>query len=140
MPRIQKHVYLAFEVRGKNLIPEKTNPVLHEFYRLLNKIKFERGGLKIVTTDKDPANLEQIDSVWVKGSIHVNMEVINFPGQDHMTFGIDHNTGAFIINEMKKLKVEHKGIEINVLEVTFSASDRKFPQVWPRMQETVVSF
>lgn len=140
MPRIQKHVYLAFEVRGKNLKPENANLALREFYRLLNKIKFERGGLKIVLSDKDPANLEQIDSTWIKGSIHLNMEVINFPGQEHMTFGIDHSTGAFILNEMKKLKVEHKGIEISVLEVTFSASDRKFPQVWPRAQETVVSF
>lgn len=139
MPRIQKHVYLAFEIRGKNLIPENTNPVLHQFYHLLNDIKFENGDMKIVTVDKDPAIFEQLDSTWIKGSIHLNLEIINYPGQEHMTFGIDHSTGAFLITELLKLKVEGK-IQINVLEVAFSESYRKFPNVWPKDQIPVVGF
>ena len=139
MPRIQKHVYLAFEIRGKNLTPENTNPVLHKFYHLLNDIKFERGSMKIVTVDKDPANFEQLDSTWIKGSIHLNLEILNYPGQEHMTFGIDHSTGAFLITELQKLKVEGK-IQINVLEVAFSESYRKFPQVWPKDQIPILGF
>ena len=131
MPRIQKHVYLAFEIRGKNLIPENTNPVLHKFYHLLNDIKFERGSMRIVTVDKDPANFEQIDSSWVKGSIHLNMEAVNHPGQEGMLFDISHSTAVFLITELQKLKVEGK-IQINVLEVAFSESYRKFPNAWPK--------
>ena len=139
MPRIQKHVYLAFEIRGKNLIPENTNPVLHQFYHLLNDIKFERGSMKIVTVDKDPANFEQLDSTWIKGSIHLNLEVINYPGQENMTFDIDHSTGAFLITELLKIKVEGK-IQINVLEVASSQSYHKFPQVWPKEPATGIIF
>ena len=138
MPRIQKHIYLAFEIRGKNLRPVNTNPVLHTFYYLLNDLKFERNGVKIVVTDKDPAVFEQIDSSWVKGSIHLNMEVINYPGQEHMTFGIDHGTGAFLLRELGKLKVEDGETQISVQEVTFSESYHRFPQVWPKEQIPVV--
>jgi hypothetical protein len=129
MPRVQKHAYLAFEVRGKNLKPVNTNPVLHQFYYLLNELRFERGSMKIVVTDKDPAVLEQMDSSWVKGSIHLNMEV-----------SLDHSTSAFILNELAKLKVEEGKIQINVIEATFSESRRSFPQVWPKEQIPIVGF
>ena len=33
MPRIQKHVYLAFEVRGKNLKPEDIEPLVNELWQ-----------------------------------------------------------------------------------------------------------
>jgi len=137
MPRIQKHAYLAFEIRGKNLTPKNTNPVLHQFYHLLNDIKFTRNGMKIVTTDKDPAVFEQIDSTWIKGSIHLNLEVINYPGQENTVLSIDHSTGAFLITELLKLKVEGE-TQINILEVTFSLSDHRFPQVWPKGETPVV--
>jgi hypothetical protein len=139
MPRIQKHVYLAFEIRGKNLTPKNTNPVLHQFYSLLNDIKFERGSMKIVTVDKDPANFEQMDSTWIKGSIHLNMEAINHPGQENMTFDISHSTGAFLITELRKLKVEGE-IQIDVLEVAFSQGDHEFPHVWPKEQSTGIIY
>jgi hypothetical protein len=57
--------------------------------------------------------------------------VINYPGQENMTFDIDHSTGAFLITELQKLKVEGK-IQINVLEVASSQSYHKFPHVWPK--------
>ncbi len=139
MPRIQKHVYLAFEIRGKNLIPKNTDPVLREFYRLLNDIKFERDSMKIVTVDKDPANFEQMDSTWVKGSIHLNLEAINHPGQENMTFDIDHSTGAFLITELRKIKVEGE-IRINVLEVVSSQSHHKSPHVWPKEHTTGIIY
>lgn len=139
MPRIQKHVYLAFDVRGKNLTSRNTNPVLHEFYHILNDIRFERDGIKIIVTDKDPAQFEQMDSTWVKASIHLNLEVINYPGQENMTFGIDHSTGAFLINELLKLKIEGE-IQIDVLEVAFSQSNKEFPHLWPKEKSTGVIY
>jgi len=139
MPRIQKHVYLAFEVRGKNLIPKNMNPVLHQFYRLLNDIRFERGSTRIILTDKDPAQFEQLDSTWVKGSIHLNLDIIDYPGQEHMTFGIDHSMGVFLITELMKLKVEGE-IQINVLEVADSQSYHEFPHVWPKQPATGIIY
>jgi hypothetical protein len=140
MPRVQKHAYLAFEVRGKNLKPVNTNPVLHQFYYLLNELRFERGSMKIVVTDKDPAVLEQMDSSWVKGSIHLNMEVIGYREGEIDVRGLDHSTSAFILNELAKLKVEEGKIQINVIEATFSESRRSFPQVWPKEQIPIVGF
>ena len=144
MPRIQKHVYLAFEVRGKNLKPENANLALREFYRLLNKIKFERGGLKIVLSDKDPANLEQIDSTWIKGSIHLNMEVIGYRKGEEFVRDIDHDTEVLILRELLKLKVDEgkytKHITIQVLEATFTQSQKRYPNVWPREEIPVVGF
>ena len=140
MPRVQKHAYLAFEVRGKKLRPENTNPILHRFYYLLNDLKLEKGGMKIVVTDKGEANLEQLDSTWIKGSIHLNLEVINYPGMGHMVCGLDHHTSAFLLRELGKLRVEEGKIQIKVQEATFSESRRSFPQVWPKDQIPVVGF
>jgi len=142
MPRVQQHAYLAFEVKGRNLKPENTNPILHKFYYMLKDLKLEKGGMKIVVTDKDRAILEQLDSTWIKGSIHLNMEVINYPGKEHIVRGLDHETGAFLLRELGKLRVEEgKGkIRIDVTEVTFSESYHKFPQVWPKDQIPIVGF
>lgn len=140
MARIQQHAYLAFGIKGKNLKPENTNPVLHEFYHLLNDLKLEKGKMKIVVIDKDHANLEQLDSTWIKGSIHLNMEILNFPGMENVIVGLDHETKAFLLRELGKLKVDEGKIQINVMEVTFSESQRSFPQVWPKDQIPIVGF
>lgn len=133
--RIQKHVYLAFRIEGQKLKPENTNSVLHKFYHMLNDFRIEKGTMKIVVTDKDPAVLEQVDSTWLKGSIHLNMEVIGYREGEDFISAIDHSTGALILNELKKLKVDEgtysKHIKIEVLEVTFSELQRRFPDVWP---------
>ena len=131
MPRIQQHAYLAFKVEGKKLVGEDTNPVLHKFYNMLNDFRIEKGRMKIVVNRKDPAVLQQIDSTWLKGSIHLDMEVIGYPHER----GLDHETGALILNGLKKLRIEDgkysKHVKIEVLEVTFSENYRRFPNVWP---------
>lgn len=142
--RIQRHTYLAFEVRGQRLKRENTNPILHKFYHMLNDFKIQKGDMKIVVTDKDPANLQVMDSTWLKGSIHLNLEVLNFPAPENIIAGLDHSTEALILNELKKLKIDEgtysKHIKIEVLEVTFSESYHKFPQVWPKDQIPIVGF
>ena len=144
MARVQKHVYLAFEIRGKDLEPKNTNPILHKFYYLLNDLRIERGNMKIVITNKDEANLEQLDSTWIKGSIHLNLEVIGYREGEISVYGLDHSTSALILNELAKLKVEEgerkSYIMLIVKEVTFSASYHKFPNVWPKEQIGIVSF
>ena len=137
MARIQKHVYLAFEVKGQKLKPETTNPILHKFYNALNNFCIKKGTMKIVVTDKDPAVLEQKDSTWIKGSIHLNMEVIGYrEGEENIT-ALDHETGALILNELWKLKVDEgtysKHVKIEVLEVTFSETQKQYPNVWPEV-------
>lgn len=133
--RIQRHVYLAFKVEGTKLKPETTNPVLHKFYRMLNDFKIQKGDMKLVVTDKDPANLEQVDSTWIKGSIHLNMEVIGYREGEEGILGLDHDTEALILNELKKLEIDTgkytKHVKIEVLEVTFTQSQKQFPNVWP---------
>ena len=133
--RIQQHVYLAFKVEGQKLKPENTNPVLHRFYHMLNDFKIEKDRAKIVVTSKDPAILEQIDSTWLKGSIHLDMEILNYREAEEDITAIDHSTRALILNELKKLKVDEgkysKHIKIEVLEVTFSETQRQYPNVWP---------
>lgn len=135
MARIQQHVYLAFEVKGQKLVGKNVNPILHKFYRMLNDFKIEKGEMKIVVTDKDPAVLQQIDSMWLKGSIHLNMEVIGYREGEEGIFGLDHSTEALILNELAKLKVDEgkytQHVKIQVLEVTFSELQRRYPDVWP---------
>lgn len=135
MSRIQKHVYLAFEVRGQKLVGENTNPVLHKFYHMLNDFRIEKGKMGIVVRYKDPAVIEQVDSTWLKGSIHLDMEVIGYREDEEGIFGLDHSTEVLILRELKKLEVDEgkysKHIKIRVLEVTFSENYRRFPNVWP---------
>lgn len=134
--RIQKHAWLAFSVRGKRLEARNTNPVLHKFYHLLNDFKIENGGMKIVVTSKDPAIIEQIDSTWLKGSIHLDMEIIGYPAEEeNIAVGLDHETSALILNELAKLEIDEgkysQHIKIEVLEATFSENLRQHPDVWP---------
>jgi len=159
--RIQRHVYLAFEVRGKNLKPKSTNPVLHKFYNMLNDFRIERdtvnivlnnrgervrekGKMGIVVIDKDPANLEQKDSTWLKGSIHLNMEVIGYREGEEGILGIDHDIEVLILTELQKLKIDegkyNKHVKIEVLEVTFTQSQKRYPHVWPSNEIPVVGF
>lgn len=144
MARIQRHVYLAFKVEGTRLKPERTNPILHKFYHLLNELKIEKDGMKIVLNDKDPAVIEQVDSTWLKGSIHLNLEVIGYRKGEEFIRGLDHNTEALLLNELKKLKVDEgkytKHITIQVLEVAFTQSRRRYPNVWPKNEIPVVGF
>ncbi len=133
--RIQKHVFLAFKVSGQKLEAKNTNPILHKFYYLLNDFKIEKEGMKVVVTSKDPAILQQIDSIWIKGSIHLDMEIIGYRPNEEYVYGIDHETEALILNELAKLKVDegkyNKKIKIKILEVTFSENQRQRPDVWP---------
>lgn len=133
--RIQKHLYLAFRISGQKLRPENTNPVLHKFYHILNDFRIEKGTMKVVVNYKDPAILQQIDSTWVKGSIHLDTEVIGYrEGEENIT-ALDHSTEALILNELAKLKVDEgtytKKIKIEVQEVTFSENLREHPDAWP---------
>ena len=133
--RIQKHVFLAFKVEGQKLERGNTNPVLHKFYRMLNDFKIEKAGAKVVVVCKDPAIIQQIDSTWIKGSIHLDLEVIGYREDEEYITDIDHNMGALILNELKKLKVEEgkysQYIKISVLEATFSQTLKEHPEVWP---------
>jgi len=67
------------------------------------------------------------------------MEAINHPGQESMLFDISHSAGAFLINELLKLKVDGE-IQISVLEVAFSQSYHEFPHVWPKEQSTGIIY
>ena len=129
--RIQKHAWLAFSVKGQRLEGKNTNPILHKFYHLLNDFKIEKEGMKIVVNSKDPAVLQQIDSSWIKGSIHLDMEIIGYRENEEFITDIDHNTGALILNELKKLKIDEDKIKIEVLEVTFSQTLKEHPEFWP---------
>ncbi|TET74629.1 MAG: hypothetical protein E3J56_02050 [Candidatus Aminicenantes bacterium] len=144
MARIQKHIYLAFKIEGQKLKGENTNPSLHRFYHMLNNFKIQKGDMKIVVTDKDPAVIEQVDSTWVKGSIHLNMEILNFPAPENMICGLDHSTEALILNELLKLKIDEgkytRHVKIEVLEVTFTQSQKRYPHVWPSNEIPVVGF
>ena len=135
MARIQKHAWLAFSVKGQKLERGNTNPVLHKFYHMLNDFRIEEGVMKIVVTRKDPAVLQQIDSTWVKGSIHLDMEVIGYREGEIDVRGLDHSTEALIFNELAKLEIDEgkysKHVRIEVLEVTFSENYRQHPDVWP---------
>ena len=140
MARIQKHVWLAFSVQGQKLEASYTNPVLHKFYHLLNDFRIEKNGkdgMKVVVTSKDPAVLQQLDSTWVKGSIHLDMEVIGYREGEENIIGLDHDTEALILNELAKLKVDEgrysKHVTIDVVEVTFSQTLREHPDVWPEV-------
>jgi hypothetical protein len=128
--RIQKHAYLAFKVEGQKLRAENTNPVLHKFYYLLNDFKIEKEGMKIVVVSKDPAIFQVIDSTWIKGSIHLNMEILNYREDEEDIRDIDHETGALILNELAKLKIDEDKIRIEVLEATFSQTQREHPEAW----------
>ena len=142
--RIQVHTYLAFEVKGQKLKPEHTNPVLHKFYHMLNDFRIEKGRIGIIVIDKDPANLEQVDSTWVKGSIHLNMDVIDRRKTGNVMAGIDRETEILILRELLKLKVDEgkysKHITIQVLEVTFTQAQKRYPHVWPKDEIPVVGF
>lgn len=135
MARIQKHVWLAFSVKGQKLERGNTNPVLHRFYHLLNDFKIENGKVKVVVTSKDPAIFQQIDSTWLKGSIHLDMEVIGYREGEENIMALDHSTEALILNELAKLKIDEgrysQHVRIEVLEVTFSENYRQFPDAWP---------
>lgn len=144
MARIQKHVWLAFKVEGKKLVGANTNPVLHKFYYMLNDFRIEKGTMKIVVNYKDAAVIQQIDSTWLKGSVHLDMEVIGYREGEEGVFGLDHSTSALILNELAKLKVDEgkytQHVKIEVLEVTFSENYRRYPNVWPSEQIPVVGF
>jgi len=111
---------------------------------MLNDFKIQKGDMKIVVTDKDPANLEQVDSTWIKGSIHLNMEVIGYREGEEGVLGLDHYTEALILNELKKLEIDTgkytKHVKIEVLEVTFTQSQKRYPHVWPSNEIPVVGF
>lgn len=142
--RIQVHTYLAFKVEGQKLKPENTNPILHKFYHMLNDFKIEDGKVGVVVIDKDPANLEQMDSTWLKGSISLNMDVIDRRVTENIICGVDDRMRALIRKELLKLKVDEgkysKHVKIEVLEVTFSETQRRYPNVWPREQIPIVGF
>lgn len=132
--RIQKHVFLAFKVEGQKLERGNTNPVLHKFYHMLNDFKIEKSGAKVVVTSKDPAVLQVIDSTWIKGSIHLDTEIIGYREAEKYIADIDHEMGAFILNGLKNLEVDegkYSHIKISVLEATFSQTLKEHPEVWP---------
>ena len=140
MPSVQKHFYVCFWVEGKNhLKPESTNPVLHEFYRQLNDFVIERGDLKVAVNRKDEALFERVNPSLVKGSIHLDLDVIKFSGMENAFFDVDAETESLILRSLLRIEVEEKRIRIKVMDATSSAQ-KEHPEYWPNDVKVVVSF
>ena len=142
MPRTQRHFYLAYEVRsGKDLRPKNTNPVLHTFYKMLNDLVLEKDGVKAVMNAKDPAINERVNSHQVKGSIHLDMDIIGVPGLEGSHVDLNAETESWILRELLNISVIEDNIRIAVMDVSTSPSFHEHPEFWPKnMIPVVVSF
>ena len=102
--RLTTHFFVAYEVRGEKLSPDRCNPLLARFKKMLEDFRVEKGDFKAFVEVVDDFLYEEVDTRFIKISSHLKFEVIDSsPSIDVNLYALDDVSRADIHNKLREL-------------------------------------
>lgn len=123
--------HLCFEISGKDLEPDKVNPVIAEFHTKLDDFYYKSEPFIIVTIAVDEFKIKEIDTTKIIGSYQLRIEIIDVGGEGAMNRK-NSEVRPLIIRLISKIKVERGLVSEIILKVVNSRFNDEFKEgVWP---------
>lgn len=117
--------HLCFEILGKDLNPEKVNPIINEFHNKLNDFYYKSTPFIIVTTAVDEFKIREINNTKVIGEYQLRIEIIDV-GREGAMDRKNSEIRPLISRLVSKIKVERGLVSEIILKVVNSRFDDEF--------------
>ena len=134
MPEIVRYdliQHICFEISGRDLKPDKANPVIGEFHDRLDNFHYESDPFIIAPTAVDEFKIKEIDSTRIVGSYQIRFEVIDLDKENAM-FRKNSEIRPLITRLVSRIRVERGlGSKIILKVVNSRFSDEFKEGVWP---------
>jgi len=102
--RLQTHFFVCYHVTGEKLSPDRCNPLLRKFGKILKDFKIKKEDYSATISVQGDTIIQEVDSRWLKVSTHLTFEICDSsPSLEGNKWGLDHSEGAAIHNGLKEL-------------------------------------
>ena len=123
--------HICFEISGRDLNPDKANPVIKEFHDRLDDFHYESHPFKIFPVAIDEFKIKEIDSTRIVGSYQIRFEVIDLDKENAM-FRKNSEIRPIITRLVSRIRVERGLGSKIILKVVNSRFNDEFKEgVWP---------
>ncbi len=123
--------HLCFEISGKDLNPDKVNPIIAEFHTKLDDFYYKSHLFIIVTVAVDEFKIREIDTTKVIGSYQLRIEIIDLQKENAMDRK-NSEIRPLITMLVSKIRVERGVVFETVLKVVNGRFSDEFKEgIWP---------
>jgi len=104
--RLQTNFFVCYWVEGEKLSPDRVNPLLRKFGKILKNFKIERQGYKAYVSVQGDTIIQEVDTRLLKVSSHCTFEILDSqPSNDVSKRALNHEESAGIHQGIKKLSL-----------------------------------
>ena len=123
--------HICFEISGKDLNPDKANPVIKEFHGRLDDFHYESDPFIVNPTAIDEFKIREIDGSRLIGSYQIRWEIIDLDKENAM-YRKNSEIRPLITRLVSKISVERGLASKIILKVVNSRFNDEFKEgVWP---------
>lgn len=134
--------FVCFEVKGKDLNPDKVNPIIQEFHIKLDNFRYKEPPLTIFPTAVDEFKIQEISDSLLIGSYQIRWEIVDLDGETAM-YRKNNDIRPLLTREMMKIEVKgwergSRRIKMKIINSRFS--DELKTGIWPNVRPEIVTF